>query len=179
MLVQNTSHPKRRPVRDHLETALRLLIVRLARAESFIRQRSMLRSLADNRPSLAHRRRRLENVTAQFIAELVNLGHDHGVDPLRDIHGIDLRLVSLATAPLERRTIRPAGDITPADSLVVFTNETLVDRLYELANALRSWEWHAAVESCEEASPEEIGELVLERLQAAAAAAAGRKEAGE
>lgn len=178
MHVQNTAVSNRRPDRDHLETALRLLVVRLARAESFIRQRSMLRSLADNRPLLARRRRRVEIVTAEYIAELVNLGHDHGVDPLRDIHGVDLRLVRLATAPLERRTIRPAGDITLADSLVVFTNEKLVDRLYELANALRTWEWYAATESCEEASPEEIGELVLERLQAAATAA-GRKEGGE
>ena len=62
--------------------------------------------------------------------------------------------------------------------LSVFTDENLVDALYRLADALRSWEWQAATESPDEFSPEEIGDLVLERLAAAANAATAGKEAG-
>lgn len=55
--------------------------------------------------------------------------------------------------------------------LSVFTDEHLVEALYELSHALRSWEWLAATESCEESSPEEIAASVLDRLIGAAVAA--------
>jgi len=58
-----------------------------------------------------------------------------------------------------------------ATGLVVFTDEKLVESLYGLSAALTKWEWAAATESTEEQSPEEIGELVLQQLQAAAEAA--------
>lgn len=59
----------------------------------------------------------------------------------------------------------------PAPGLVVFTDERLVESLYELSATLTKWEWAAATESTEEHSLEEIGELVLKQLQAAAEAA--------
>jgi formate-dependent nitrite reductase cytochrome c552 subunit len=58
-----------------------------------------------------------------------------------------------------------------AAGLVVFTHERLVESLYGLSAALSKWEWAAATESTEEHSPEEIGELLLKQLQAAAEAA--------
>lgn len=60
---------------------------------------------------------------------------------------------------------------TNRDPLATFTNEALVEGLYELAHALRTWEWTAATESCEESSPEETGDAVLDRLIAATVAA--------
>ena len=60
---------------------------------------------------------------------------------------------------------------TNREPLATFTDEQLVEALYELAHALRSWEWTAATESCEETSPEEIGDVVLDNLIAATVAA--------
>ncbi len=86
-----------------LETIIGRLMVEIARGESLVRQRSMRLSLADNRESLALRRGRLEDETANYIAGLYNLARDHGLDPLRDIYGADLELVRLAVAPLARK----------------------------------------------------------------------------
>ncbi len=86
-----------------LETIIGRLMVEIARGESLVRQRSTLLSIADNRQSLADRRDQLEKETANYIAALHNLACDHGLDPLRDVHGVDLRLVWLATRPLEQK----------------------------------------------------------------------------
>lgn len=63
---------------------------------------------------------------------------------------------------------------TNRDPLATFTDEALVEALYELAHALHTWEWTAATESCEESSPGEIGDVVLDRLIAATVAAWGQ-----
>jgi hypothetical protein len=86
-----------------LETIIGRLMVEIARGESLVRQRSMVLSFADNRQSLADRRQRLENETANYIASLHNLARDHGLDPLQDLHGVDLELVRLAVAPLNQK----------------------------------------------------------------------------
>ena len=86
-----------------LETIIGRLMVEIARGESLIRQRSMVLSFTDNRQSLANRRQRLENETANYIATLHNLARDHGLDPLHDLHGVDLELVRLAVSPLDRK----------------------------------------------------------------------------
>ncbi len=91
--------------RNVLETIIGRLMVEIARGESLVRQRSMRLSLSDNRESLALRRGRLEDETANYIATLYNLARDHGLDPLRDIYGVDLELVRLATAPLDRKEV--------------------------------------------------------------------------
>lgn len=78
-------------------------ITDIARGASLIRQRSMMLSIADNRQSLADRRERLDEATAEYIARLVNLAQDHGIDALRGLGMIDLELVRLATAPLDRK----------------------------------------------------------------------------
>jgi hypothetical protein len=96
----------KRPVdADLLETIIGRLMIEIARGESLVRQRSMLLSLADNRESLAVRRGRLEDETANYIAVLHNLARDHGLDPLRDIYGVDLELIRLAVAPLTRKEV--------------------------------------------------------------------------
>lgn len=88
---------------DNLEVVIGRLMVEIARGDSLIRQRSMLLSLADNRESLALRRGRLEKDTANYIAGLFNLAEDHGLNPLRDVHGADLEIVRLATRLLGRK----------------------------------------------------------------------------
>jgi hypothetical protein len=91
---------------DNLQTIIGRLIADIARAESLVRQRSMMLSLADNRESLTLRRGRLEDETANYIAGLYNLARDHGLDPLADIHGEELALIRLAVAPLDRKEAR-------------------------------------------------------------------------
>ena len=86
-----------------LEAIIGRLMVEIARGESLVRQRSMILSIADNRQSLADRRDHLEAETANYIAALHNLARDHGLDPLQDLHGVDLELVRLAVAPLNRK----------------------------------------------------------------------------
>ncbi len=159
-----------------LETIIGRLMVEIARGESLVRQRSILLSIADNRHSLADRRHRLEAETANYIATLHNLARDHGLEPLRDVHGVDLEIIRLAVAPLDREKpslLLPAG----RDPLDTFTDERLVEALYELSHALREWEWLAATESPYEHSPEEAGALVLDRLAKATAALERREEA--
>jgi hypothetical protein len=63
------------------------------------------------------------------------------------------------------------NDQKPAAGLAAFTNEGLVESLYSLSATLTKWEWLAASESFELESIEEIGELLLKQLQAAAEAA--------
>jgi len=86
-----------------LETIIGRLMVEIARGDSLVRQRSMLLSITDNRETLSSRRNRLEMDTANYIAALHNLAQDHGLDPLRDLHGVDLEIVRLAVAPLNRK----------------------------------------------------------------------------
>lgn len=57
-------------------------------------------------------------------------------------------------------------------TLSVFTDEALVERLYELSAAITKWEWAAATESPYEEPIEEIAEHLLDRIKAAAAAVA-------
>jgi len=148
----------------------------IARGASFVRQRSMMLSIEDNRDSLAQRRERLDEETATYIAGLVNLAQDHGLDSLRGLGMIDLEIVRIATAPLDREK-PPAPAPAGRHPLDTFTDERLVEALYELSHALRSWEWLAATESPYEHSPEEAGALVLDRLAKATAAAERREEA--
>jgi hypothetical protein len=86
-------------------------LVELARVASLIRQQSQMLSLADNRDSLAVRRGLMETATAQYIADLVNLGYDHGVDVLAGLSGERYTLVLLAVGPLMRET--QAADSPP------------------------------------------------------------------
>jgi len=60
----------------------------------------------------------------------------------------------------------------PAAGLAPFTDSRLVESLYELSATLTKWEWVAATESPYEEQIEDIGELVVKHLQAAAAALA-------
>jgi len=85
-----------------LETIIARLMIEIARGESLIRQRSMILSVGDNRDSLYRRRYRLEKDSATYIAGLHNLARDHGLDPLRHVHGDDLELLRLAVSPLNR-----------------------------------------------------------------------------
>lgn len=85
-----------------LEAMIGRFITDIARAASLVRQRSMILSIADNRQSLADRRERLDKATAEYISRLVNLAQDHGLDALRGLGMIDLELVRLAIAPLNR-----------------------------------------------------------------------------
>lgn len=85
-----------------LEAMIGRFITDIARGASLIRQRSMMLSIADNRQSLADRRERLDEATAEYIARLVNLAQDHGLDALRGLGMIDLEIVRLATASLNR-----------------------------------------------------------------------------
>lgn len=173
MIVHSNEGPKSLGPRDFLETMIGRFVSDIARGASTIRQRSMMLSVADNRPSLAYRRDHLDEITARYIAVLVNLAQDHGLEPLRGLGMVDLDIVRLAIAPLNREDPPAPAGRNPLDT---FTDERLVDALYELAHALRKWQRVAAAESCDEPSPEEAGELVLDRL-AKAAAAARREEA--
>jgi len=148
----------------------------IARGASFVRQRSMMLSIEDDRDSLARNRDRLDEETATYIEGLVNLAHDHGVDALRGLGLMDLELVRIATVSLNRE--KPPAPV-PADRhpLDTFTDERLVDALYELLHALRSWDWLAATESPYENSPEETGALVLDRVAKVMAAIERREEA--
>lgn len=103
LVVNTTNRHKRCGGLDRLEHLIARHIVEIARGECLVRQRSMLLSLADNRESLADRRRRFEDTAADYIAQAVNLGIDHGADALRRIHGTDLEIVRLALAPLNRK----------------------------------------------------------------------------
>lgn len=173
MIVHSNEGPNSLAPRDFLETMIGRFVSDIACGASTIRQRSMMLSVADNRPSLARRRDRLEETTAGYIAVLVNLAQDHGLEPLRGLGMIDLDIVRLATAPLNREEPSAPADRHPLDT---YTDERLVEALYELLKALRSWDWLAATESPYEYSPEEAGALVLDRL-AKAAAAMRREEA--
>jgi hypothetical protein len=78
-------------------------MVEIARGESLVRQRSMIRSLEDEREILVLRRRSIELTAADLIAQALNLGRDHRVDPLRELTDTDRRLVCLALAPLDQK----------------------------------------------------------------------------
>ncbi len=56
--------------------------------------------------------------------------------------------------------------------LSVFTDEALVERLYELSAAISKWEWVSATESPYEEPIDEIAEHLVDRIKAAAAAVA-------
>lgn len=159
---------------DFLETMIGRLILDIALGASKVCQQSMFFSVVyDNRPSLARRRESLENTTATYLAGLYNLAKDHGLAPLRKLGMTDLEIVRLAVAPLNREEpTAPAG----RDPLAAFTDERLVDALYELSGAIRTWERAAAAESTCAASSEEAGAIVLAAL-AKATAAARREEA--
>lgn len=104
MLVPNPTHrPKPTSSVDRLEYLIGRYLVDIARGEQLIRRQSMLLSIADNRESLSVRRHQLEKDVASCIVKAHNLGIDHGLDPLRDIHGVDLQVVQLAIAPLKRK----------------------------------------------------------------------------
>lgn len=162
--------------RDFLENMIGRFISDIARGASFVRQRSMMLSITDNRESLAYRRERLDEETATYIARLMNLAQDHGLEALRNLGIMDLEIVRLAIAPLDRE--KPAA-LAPAgrDPLDTFTDERLVDALYELSHALRRWQQAAASESPDEPSPEKAGALVLDRLAKATAALERKEEA--
>jgi hypothetical protein len=102
-MVNTTDRHKPGTGPGRLEHLIARHILEIARGECLIRQRSMLLSLADNRESLAVRRWRLEDTAADYIAQAVSLGVDHGVDVFSDIHGTDLEIVRLALAPLNRK----------------------------------------------------------------------------
>jgi len=148
----------------------------IARGASLIRQRSMMLSIADNRESLDYRRKQLDDDTAAYIAGLVNLAQDHGLEALRGLGMIDLEIVRAAVAPLNRENpLAPAPD--KRHPLDTFTDERLVAALRELNRALISWEWLATTGSTYEHSPEEAGALVLDRLAKVSAAIERREEA--
>lgn len=181
MIVHSTEELNPISPRDFLENMIGRLILDTALGASKIRQRSMILSVADNRASLARRRDTLEETTASQIEVLFNLAEDHGLNPLRGLTLTEMNIVELAMAPLNRERNRPTNTRRPEppagrDPLDTFTDERLVDALYELSEAIRTWEWVAATESPNECSPEEAGALVLDRL-AKATAAARREEA--
>jgi len=176
MIVQSTEELNPISPRDFLENMIGRFISDIARGASFVRQRSMMLSIEDNREILDQRRERLDKETATYIAILFGLAQDHGLEALRSLGMVDLEIVRIATAPLNRKepaALAPAG----RDPLDTFTDERLVDALYELSEAIRTWEWVAATESPNECSPEEAGALVLDRLAKATAAAERREEA--
>lgn len=168
MLMHNSQSGNHPTNGELLETIIGRLMVEIARGESLVRQRSMLLSIADNRQSLADRRGRLEEETARYLARLLNLAQDHGLDPLRDVHGVDLRLVWLATRPLERKQ-SPAREAAKRHPLDTFNDDRLRDALWALTEALHKWRYH-------DGSPEEQGALVLDRLAKATAALEQREE---
>lgn len=170
MLVQFTDDLNPLSQSEVFEAMVGRFISDIARGASFIRQRSMMLSIADNRQSLADRRERLDEATAEYVTRLINLAQEHGLEPLRGLGMIDLEIVRLATAPLNRKE-NGAPAAKDREPLATFTNEALVEALYGLAHALRAWEWTAATESCEENSPEDVGDVVLDRLVAATVAA--------
>jgi hypothetical protein len=86
-----------------LETIIGQHVVDIARGECMIRQRSMLLSIADDRDHPVDCRQRLEAAAANYIAETLGLARAHGTDPLRDLGLVDLELVRLAVAPLNRK----------------------------------------------------------------------------
>jgi hypothetical protein len=45
----------------------------------------------------------IERAVADHIAAVVNLGSDHGIDILANLYLDDLKIVSLALAPLKRK----------------------------------------------------------------------------
>lgn len=182
MIVHSTEELNPISPRDFLENMIGRLILDIALGASKIRQRSMMVSLVhDNRASLARRRDTLEETTASQIEVLFNLAEDHGLNPLRGLTLTEMNIVELALAPLNRERNRPTNTRRPEppagrDPLDTFTDERLVEALYELSEAIRTWEWVAATESPNECLPEEAGALVLDRL-AKATAAARREEA--
>ncbi len=175
MIIHSTDDLNPLSPSELFETMVGRFVSDIARGASFVRQRSMMLSIEDNRDSLARRRERLDDETATYIAGLVNLAQDHGVDALRGLGMMDLEIVRIATAPLNRE--KPPAP-APADRhpLDTFTDERLVEALYGLLDALRSWAWIAAAESPDDDSPEEAGALVLDRLAEATAAAERREE---
>lgn len=173
MIVHYTEELNPPGPREFLEAMIGRFVSDIARGASLVRQRSMMLSVADNRQSLARRRDRLDEITARYIAGLANLAQDHGLDAFRGLGMVDLEIVRLAIAPLNREEPPAPAGRHPLDT---FTDERLVEALYELLSALRSWEWLSASESPYEYSPEEAGALVLDRL-AKAAAAMRREEA--
>ena len=88
---------------NDLEAAIGRLIVEIVRGESLVLKRSILLTLADNLPGPSDRRQELEEGTAAYLGRLYNLAHDHGIDALRDLSPVDLRLVWLALGPADRK----------------------------------------------------------------------------
>jgi hypothetical protein len=78
-------------------------MVEIARGESLVRQQSMILSIEDDREILAIRRRSIELTAADLIAQALNLGRDHRVDPLCDLTDTDRRLVLLSLATLDQK----------------------------------------------------------------------------
>lgn len=171
MIVQFTDDLNPNPLSQSevLEAMIGRFISDIARGASLIRQRSTMLSITDNRQSLADRREQLDDATAAYIARLVNLAQDHGVDALRGLGMIDLEIVRLATAPLDRKK-SPAPEPMERHPLDTFNDDRLRDALWALAEALHEWSYL-------DGSPEEQGALVLDRLANATAALERREEA--
>jgi hypothetical protein len=74
----------------------------------------------------------------------------------------------------ESRMTNPSNTDAP---LSVFTDEALVERLYELSAAISKWEWVSATESPYEEPIDEIAEHLVDRIKAAAAAVAVAEQA--
>ena len=170
MIVHSTDDLNQPSPSELFETMVGRFISDIARGVSLIRQRSMMLSIADNRESLAYRRSELDQDTATYIAWLMQLARDHGLDALRGLGLTDLEIVRLALAPLERKK-PPAPAPAGRHPLDTFEDERLFKALWELSNALRSWR------ACDEQSPEEAGALVLDRLAKVTAALERREEA--
>ncbi len=102
MILHNTE--ERNPPEKGLvlESIIGWLMSEIARGASLIRQRSMILSIIDARPSLSRRRERLERDTAAYLMLLHDLAVDHDLDPLRNLTRDECRLIREATAPARR-----------------------------------------------------------------------------
>ena len=114
--------------------------------------------------------RRVEADIWRLSWGLITLGHVHRCSVLDGIPPDEQEYVRYVFG-FAKKEGSPASTIDREGTLAVFTDDRLVDSLYGLTEALRSWEWYAATESSAESTPEEIGDLVLKRLAAVAAAA--------
>lgn len=88
---------------DLLEAVVRELMIETARGECLVRQRSMILSIADDRPSLVDGRSRVELVAGELIVALYALAVDHGTQPLKGMSAEEITLVVQAIASLDRK----------------------------------------------------------------------------
>jgi hypothetical protein len=87
---------------DQLTAVVRGLIVETARQECLVRQRSMILSLADDRPALVDGRARVEIAAGELIVAVCLLAVNHGIQPLEGMSGEEINLIAQAIAPLDR-----------------------------------------------------------------------------